>query len=45
LITAILVFSTFFLGGAIMCFGTGVRHSILAKKAKTNPAQTVEPQT
>jgi hypothetical protein len=45
LITAILVFSTFFLGGAIMCFGTCVRHSILAKKAKTNPAQTVEPQT
>jgi len=34
LIVALLNFSVFFLGGAIMCFGTGFKHSRLAKKAK-----------
>jgi hypothetical protein len=32
LIFAILTYSPFFLGGAIMCFGTGFKHSRLAKK-------------
>jgi len=34
LIVAALSFSTFFLGGAIMCVGVGFRHGRLAKKAK-----------
>jgi hypothetical protein len=34
LIFAVLTYSTFFLGGAIMCFATGIQHSRLAKKAK-----------
>ena len=32
LIFAMLTYSPFFLGGAIMCFGTGIKHSRLAKK-------------
>ncbi|MCI0555391.1 MAG: hypothetical protein L0287_30980 [Anaerolineae bacterium] len=42
LIVAALASSPFFLGGAIMCFGTGLKHNRLAKKAKSNPAQLVE---
>ena len=34
LIMAVLTYSPFFLGGAIMCYGTGFKHSRLAKKAK-----------
>ena len=45
LIIAVLYFSPFFLGGAIMCFATGFKHSRLAKKAKSNPLQAIEPQT
>jgi hypothetical protein len=41
-IIAILTFSTFFLGGAIMCFGTGFKHNHMAKKAKSIPSQTVD---
>ena len=45
LIVAILTYSPFFLGGAIMCFGTGFQHSRLAKKAKSAPVQAIESQT
>jgi hypothetical protein len=39
LLFAVLTYSPFFLGGAIMCFGTGFKHSRLAKNAKkTAPA-------
>jgi hypothetical protein len=34
LIVAILTYSSFFLGGAIMCWGTGFKHGRLARKAK-----------
>jgi hypothetical protein len=34
LLVAILTYSAFFLGGAIMCAGTGLKHSRLAKKTK-----------
>jgi hypothetical protein len=34
LIVAVLSFSTFFLGGALVCFGTGFKHNRLAKKTK-----------
>jgi hypothetical protein len=33
LFVAIITFSLFFLGGALMCFGLGVRHNYYAKKA------------
>jgi hypothetical protein len=39
---AALAYSPFFLGGAIMCFGTGFKHSRLAKKAKENPLQAIQ---
>lgn len=42
LIIAALTYSLFFLGGAIMCFGTGIKHSRLARKAKIIQLQTVE---
>jgi len=45
LIFAVLTYSPFFLGGAIMCFGTGFKHSRLAKKVKSTPVQIVESQT
>jgi hypothetical protein len=45
LIVAILTYSSFFLGGAIMCFGTAFKHSRLAKKAKSNPVQIAELKT
>jgi len=41
-IFAVLVYSPFFLGGAIMCFATGVKHNRLAKKTKSNPVSIVE---
>jgi hypothetical protein len=44
LIIAVLNSSTFFLGGAIMCLGTGFKHSKLAKRAKLNPSPAVETQ-
>lgn len=37
LLIAVLTYSLFFLGGAIMCYGTGFKHSRLAKKAKYLP--------
>ena len=45
LIIAVLTYSSFFLGGAIMCFGTGFKHSRLAKKVKSTPVQIAESQT
>jgi len=42
LIFAVLTYSPFFLGGTIMCFATGVRHSRLSKKTKSNPVSIVE---
>ena len=45
LIFAMLAYSPFFLGGAIMCFATGIKHNRLAKKAKSNPVEIVEPKT
>lgn len=37
--------SPFFLGGAIMCFGNGFKHKLLAKKAKSNSVQVIETKT
>ena len=45
LIISVLSYSSFFLGGAIMCFGTGFKHNRLAKKAKSDPLPAVEVQT
>jgi hypothetical protein len=42
LLVAILTYSLFFLGGAIMCYGTGLKHARLARKAKSTPIQIVE---
>jgi hypothetical protein len=44
LVIAMLYFSPFFLGGAIMCSATGFKHSRLAKKAKLNPVPVIESQ-
>jgi hypothetical protein len=44
LIIAIINYSPFFLGGAIMCLGTGFKHNSLARKAKLEPVLTVEAQ-
>lgn len=38
LIVAILSFSSFFLGGALACFGTGWKHGSMAKRAKATSA-------
>ena len=35
LIVALLTFSQFFLGGAIICLATGIQHARLSRKAKT----------
>ncbi|HEU0294830.1 MAG TPA: hypothetical protein VFR47_18960 [Anaerolineales bacterium] len=35
LIVAILAFSSFFLGGALACYGTGLKHCRLAKKTRS----------
>ena len=45
LLIAVLAYSPFFLGGAIMCWGTGFRHSRLAKKAKSKSLSMIESQT
>jgi hypothetical protein len=45
LLIAVLTYSPFFLGGAIMCWGTGFKHSRLAKKAKLSSIPAVEAQT
>ena len=42
LFVAILNSSPFFLGGAVMCLGTGFKHNRLARKAKINPLQVGE---
>lgn len=42
LLISMLTYSLFFLGGAIMCYGMGFRHSRMAKKVKANPVQVVE---
>lgn len=42
LMVAALELSPFFFGGAIMCFGTGFKHTRLAKKAKLSSAHKVE---
>ena len=34
LIVAVLSFSSFFLGGTLVCLGTGLKHSLLARNAK-----------
>lgn len=41
LLIAALTYSLFFLGGALMCAGTGFKHSRLAKKARSTPSQAV----
>jgi len=43
LFIAVLTFNLFFLGGAITCLATGIRHSRLAAKAKK--MNTVKPET
>jgi hypothetical protein len=35
LLIALLTYSLFFLGGAIMCYGIGFKHSRSAKKARS----------
>jgi len=42
LLVALLTYSLFFLGGAIMCYGTGFKHARLAKKTKSAAAQAAE---
>ena len=42
LIFAILASSPFFLGGALMCLGTGFKHSRLANKVKSTQAKVIE---
>ena len=45
LIIAVLSYSTFFLGGAIMCFATGLKHSRWAKRAELHPSPVIGSQT
>lgn len=40
LITAVITFSPFFLGGAVMCAGTGIKHSRYAKLAMKSQLNT-----
>ena len=42
LIITVLTFSTFFLGGALMSFGIGFKHNLMAKKAKSISSQAIE---
>lgn len=42
LLVAVLTYSLFFLGGAVMCYATGFKHVRLAKIAKSNPIQVFE---
>ena len=44
LIIALLSYSTFFVGGAIMCFATGFKHARLAKKARASSSPVLESQ-
>ncbi len=44
LIIAILTYSPFFFGGSLMCFATGLKHSLLARKTKANSLQATESQ-
>jgi hypothetical protein len=44
LIIAAIYFSSFFLGGALMCFSTGIRHDQWAKKAKSHSSQVAQVQ-
>jgi hypothetical protein len=44
LMVAMLTYSLFFLGGALMCFGTGFKHNRMAKRAKMNPPQAAAAQ-
>lgn len=44
LLFAVLNTSSFFLGGALMCLGTGIKHSRLAKKSKAKSSPAIEPQ-
>ena len=44
-ITALLAYSIFFVGGALMCFGTGFKHSRLAKKAKSKSSPAIATKT
>jgi hypothetical protein len=45
LLVAILTYSLFFLGGAIVCYGTGLKHAILAKKARLTAQDAVPAST
>lgn len=45
LLIALLTYSLFFLGGAIICYATGFKHSQLAKKAKLLSGNTVKLRT
>ena len=40
LLVAVLTYSLFFLGGAIMCYATGFKHARLARKAKVSSQET-----
>lgn len=42
LLVALLTYSLFFLGGAIVCYATAFKHARLAKKTKSNPAQAIK---
>lgn len=42
LVVALLTYSLFFLGGAIMCYATGFKHAKLSKKVRSNPVQVIE---
>jgi hypothetical protein len=44
LLVVLLTFSPFFLGGALMCLGTGFKHTRLAEKAKLIPVQNTQGQ-
>lgn len=45
LLIALLTYSLFFLGGAIICYATGFMHDRYAKKARSNPIQVFESKT
>ncbi|HSL45444.1 MAG TPA: hypothetical protein VK897_18565 [Anaerolineales bacterium] len=42
LMIAVLAYSAFFLGGAIMCFATALKHSLWARKTKTASLQPLK---
>ena len=45
LLVALLTFSLFFLGGALVCYGTGFKHARLARKTKSASIPLVESKT